>query len=292
LPQLPASHEIVSVFASDQATAGLNPSSINRRAAAIGYHHRAGGYPAPTTDRRPPTAGRLAEVLAGIRAKHGSAKRHKRPADAAAVRHMLTAIEGEGLRALRDRAILAIGKAAASRANHCPFEDRQGIVIAIPEGWRIRPKMLLLVWMAAAGHVEGPPFRRLLRLDAPTPAAMSDRAIARLAQHHAAAAGYYPKQFAGQSLCAGFLPRVHHNARRSSNFWKLADINQCRFLQTMYGIRIFSRIMRVRGLSKRLTINDIKDLQVDVSTCRLVGIDMPVRWPRDHLSQIEPWQTF
>ena len=141
LASLPATPDVVAVFASDQASAGLNPSTINRRVAAIGHHHRAGGYPAPTAM---PTAGRLAEVLAGIRAEHGAAKRQKHPADAAALRNMLAAIDGDGLRALRDRAILAIGMAAALRrseivalqvehvgivpegaqADDCPFEDR------------------------------------------------------------------------------------------------------------------------------------------------------------------------
>jgi len=36
LPSLPATPDIVAVFASDQATARLNPSTINRRVAAIG----------------------------------------------------------------------------------------------------------------------------------------------------------------------------------------------------------------------------------------------------------------
>ena len=61
LTALPATPEVVAVFVSDQATAGLNPSTINRRVAAIGHHHRANGYPAPTAL---PTAGRLAEPSA------------------------------------------------------------------------------------------------------------------------------------------------------------------------------------------------------------------------------------
>lgn len=80
-----------------------------------------------------PTAGRLAEVLAGIRAEHGGAKRQKRPADAAALRNLLAAIEGDGLRAVRDRAILAIGMAAALRRSEIVAlrVDHVGIV---PEG--------------------------------------------------------------------------------------------------------------------------------------------------------------
>ena len=250
LASLPATPDVVAVFASDQASAGLNPSTINRRVAAIGHHHRAGGYPAPTAM---PTAGRLAEVLAGIRAEHGSAKRQKRPADAAALRNMLAAIEGEGLRALRDRAILAIGMAAALRrseivalqvehigivpeglrltiAQSKTDQTRQGIVIAIPEGSRIRPKALLLNWMAAAGHDEGPLFRRLSRLDALTSAAMSDRAIARLVQQYAAAAGYDPTHFAGHSLRAGFLTE---GASQGATIFKLQEVSRHKSVQVL-----------------------------------------------------------
>ncbi len=250
LVSLPATPDIVAVFASDQATAGLNPSTINRRVAAIGHHHRAGGHPAPTAM---PTAGRLAEVMAGIRAEHGIAKRQKHPADATALRNMLATINGNGLRAVRDRAILAIGMAAALRrseivalqvehvgivpeglrltiAHSKTDQTRQGIVIGIPEGSRIRPKALLLAWMAAAGHAEGPLFRRLTRRDAFTPAPMSDRAIARLVQHHAAAAGYDPTHFAGHSLRAGFLTE---GASQGATIFKLQEVSRHKSVQIL-----------------------------------------------------------
>lgn len=250
LTALPASPDIVAVFASDQATAGLNPSTINRRVAAIGHHHRASGYPAPTAL---PTAGRLAEVLSGIRAEHGDAKTQKRPADAAALRNMLAAIKGDDLRALRDRAILGVGMAAALRrseivalrvehigivpeglrltiAHSKTDQARKGVVIAIPEGSRIRPKALLLAWMSAAGHAEGPLFRRLSRLDALTPAAMSDRAIARLIQQRAAAAGYDPTQFAGHSLRAGFLTE---GAAQGATIFKLQEVSRHKSVQIL-----------------------------------------------------------
>ena len=129
---LPARPDIIAVFASDQATAGLNPSTINRRVAAIGHYHRdhrAGGYPAPT-------AGRLAEVLAGIRVEYGGAKRQKPPADVAALRNTLAAIDGEGLRALRGRAILAIGMAAALRRSEIVALQVEHIQI-VPEGFTL-----------------------------------------------------------------------------------------------------------------------------------------------------------
>jgi integrase len=250
LVALPATPEVVAVFASDQAVGGLNPATIGRRIAAIGHYHRAGGHPAPTAL---PTAGRLAEVLAGIRAEHGGAKRRKQPADAAALRNMLATIEGDGLRALRDRAILAVGMAAALRrseivalaVDHVALvpeglrltiarskTDRAGAgaVIAIPEGSRIRPKALLLAWMAAAGHDSGPLFRRLSRSDALTADAMSDRAIARLVQHHAAAAGYDPTQFAGHSLRAGFLTE---GAAQGATIFKLQEVSRHKSVQVL-----------------------------------------------------------
>ncbi len=166
---------------------------------------------------------------------------------------MLAAIDDDGLRPLCDRAILAIGMAAALRRTEIvalrvehvgivpeglrPMiapsktnQARQGIVIAIPEGSQIRPKALLLAWMAAAGHVEGPLFRRLSRRDALTPAAMSDRAIARLVQHHAAAAGYDPTQFVGHSLRAGFLTE---GASQSATIFKLQEISRYQSMQVL-----------------------------------------------------------
>lgn len=250
LDALPASPEVVAVFAGDQAAAGRNPATINRRIAAIGHHHRAAGYPAPTAL---PNAGRLAEVLAGIRAEHGRAKRRKAPADAAALRNMLATIEGDGLRAVRDRAILAIGMAAALRRSEIVAlqvkdialapeglrltiarskTDRagEGVTIAIPEGSRIRPKALLLAWMAAAGHDGGALFRRLSRRDVLTDTAMSDRAIARLVQACAGAAGYDPAAFGGHSLRAGFITE---GAAQGATIFKLQEVSRHKSVQVL-----------------------------------------------------------
>ena len=209
---LPASPDAVAVFASADADAGTNPRTIGKRISAIAYYHRQAGHAPPNTV---PGSGRLLEVLAGIRATHGKPKVRKRAADAAALRHMLDTIQGDGLRAVRDRALLAIGMSAALRRSELVAFDvpdvalvdkgielliaksktdqtREGVIVAIPEGKRIRPKALLLAWMAAAGHAEGPLFRRLSRGDQLTADRMSDRAIARLVQRCAAAAGRVP----------------------------------------------------------------------------------------------------
>ena len=48
LQWMPATPEILAVFVADQAVAGLNPSTIARRVAAIGHYHRASGPAAST----------------------------------------------------------------------------------------------------------------------------------------------------------------------------------------------------------------------------------------------------
>ena len=247
---LPASPDVVAVFASSEADAGTNPRTIGRRIAAISYFHRQAGHAAPNTTA---TAGRLTEVLAGIRATHGKPKNRKRAADATALRAMLGAIEGDGLRAARDRAVLAIGMSAALRRSELVAFDvghvalvprgielliahsktdqaREGVVVGIPEGQRIRPKALLLDWMAQAGHQDGPLFRRLTRGDALTSDRMSDRAVARLVQRYAAAAGYDPAQYAGHSLRAGFLTEAASN--RASIF-KMQDVSRHKSVQVL-----------------------------------------------------------
>ena len=247
---LPASADAVAVFASADADAGTNPRTIGKRISAIAYYHRQSGYVPPNTAA---DSGRLLEVLAGIRATHGKPKVRKRAADASALRHMLATIAGDGLRAHRDRALLAIGMSAALRrselvalkvadvglvekgielmiAKSKTDQAREGVVVAIPEGNRIRPKELLLAWMAAAGHSEGQLFRRLTRADALTGDSMSDRAVARLVQKCAGAAGYDPSFYAGHSLRAGFLTEAANN--RASIF-KMQDVSRHKSVQVL-----------------------------------------------------------
>lgn len=247
---MPAHPEQVGAFASNQADAGVKPATIIRRVAAIGYYHRASLFPSPTAH---PEAGGLRETLAGIRYAKQVKKTRKVPADAAALRNILAEVRGEGLRAVRDRAVLAIGMAAALRRSELVALEvadvalleagieitiqrsktdqvGEGAVIAIPEGSRIRPKALLLEWMAAAGHDSGPLFRRLTRKDALTSAPMSDKGVARIVKHYAAAAGYDPTQFSGHSLRAGFLTEA---AGQGATIFKMQEVSRHKTVQIL-----------------------------------------------------------
>lgn len=98
----------------------------------------------------------IRNALAGIRRTHGVKKVQKRAADG----DMLRACVGDTTRAIRDRALLAIGMAAALRRSELVAltpegltitvrhsktdQEGAGATIAVPEGRRIRPKELLL----------------------------------------------------------------------------------------------------------------------------------------------------
>ncbi|MFC3216521.1 MULTISPECIES: site-specific integrase [Sphingomonadaceae] len=262
LESLPATPAAVATFLASEADRGIKANTIGRRLAAIGYHHRQAGIDPP---QERSGAGAMFEVLAGIRNSLGTRKERKAPADADALSMMLATIEGDDLRALRDRAVLAIGMAAALRRSELvalwiddvalPAEGLrvligrsktdqtgEGAVIAIPEGRRIRPKALLLAWINAAIEAarelnnplitfdEGPLFRRLTRGGALTADPMSDRAVARLVQRCAADAGFDPVDYAGHSLRSGFLTEA---ARQGASIFKMRDVSRHKSVQVL-----------------------------------------------------------
>lgn len=195
------------------------------------------------------------EVMAGIRRTFGVAPDRKRAADGDILRQMLASIEGDSLRAKRDRAVLAVGMAAALRRSELVAlvvgdatfvreglllgigrskTDQEGVgeTIAIPNGQSIKPLALLRDWLKAAGHKDGRLFRRLTRKDALTEQPMSDRAVARLVQAYALIAGLNPVEFAGHSLRAGFLTE---GARQGARVFKLQQVSRHRSLDVLSG---------------------------------------------------------
>lgn len=247
---LPASAELVRRFVAWEADRGRSPATIERRVAAIGHFHRAENIVAPTAQ---PDAGKLRETMAGIRNSRGGKKTRKRAADAAILEAMLGAFPGDGLRALRDRAVLAIGMAAALRRSELVAltvddielvpeglrviigksktdQEQEGAEVAVLEGSRLRPKAHLLAWMAAAGHDGGPLFRRLTRGDELTAEEMSDRAVARLVKAAASKVGLDERQFAGHSLRAGFLTE---SAACGATVFKMQEVSRHKTVQIL-----------------------------------------------------------
>src|SRR5262249_14650290 len=150
------------------------PSTIGRRVAAIRYAHKLAGHDAPTDDER------VRATVRGIRRTKGTAPRKKAPATAARIIAM--ANTGDGLIALRDRALLLLGFAGAFRrselvaldvahieqtdaglrvtiAHSKTDQEGKGATIAIVRGDVACPVKALTEWLEAAAVTEGPVFR-------------------------------------------------------------------------------------------------------------------------------------
>lgn len=257
---LPAHPDIVALFAHVEAKAGFAPITVARRVAAINHHHREAGIASPTARD---DAGIIAHMMAGVRRKFAREKDQKAPAEAEVLGAMLATIEGDGLRAIRDRAILAVGMAGAFRRSEIAAMllpslrfERAGLKIiiprskgdqaalgqkvAIPDGRFIRPVTLLKHWLQAAELEgpdprtdeprQGPVFRRLTRSDSLTDDPITDKTVARLVKATASAAGLDPTLYSGHSLRSGFLTQA---AADRASLFKMKDHSRHKSLDTV-----------------------------------------------------------
>ncbi len=249
---LPAAPALVALYLSALAARGLAPPSIARAQAAIADAHTRAGFLPP---HRAEGGSVIATMLAGIRRAHASPPSRKDPADAAILHQLLQAIAGDGLAALRDRALLTFGLALAARraelvaldvadlaweANGVRVTIRRsktdpeaaGVVVAVPEGRHLTPLAHLRAWLTAAQITDGPLFRPLWKGGSVRPARLSDHAVARILQARAAAAGLDPSRFAGHSLRAGFITEA---ARNGAAIWKIQQVSRHRSVQVLAG---------------------------------------------------------
>ena len=127
---MPASPETVAAFLAAETGGGTKPSTLARRIAAIRYAHKLAHLDTPTDSEA------VKATLRGIRRTVGAAKVRKAPAVAAKVRAMV-ALAPEGLKGLRDRALLLLGFAGAFRRSELVALD----VADIAETHRGRPNL-------------------------------------------------------------------------------------------------------------------------------------------------------
>jgi len=240
LTSLPSSPTQVAMFLAAEAEAGKATSTLSRRLAAIGYVHRRARLTPPTAAEG---AVIVEETMRGIRRTLGSAPRRKLAATADLVRAMIDAIPAEGMRNLRDRALLSFGLAsamrrselAALRVEHLTWttdgvevgipqskadQEGLGVTIAVPRGLRIRPVAALEAWLAAAGIADGPVFRRVLRGGHVASESISGETVADVLKARAAAMGLDAAAFGAHSLRAGFLTSA---AAAGASVFKMKD---------------------------------------------------------------------
>jgi site-specific recombinase XerD len=244
---LPATAESVAAFLACEVETGIRPSTIGRRVAAIRYAHKLAGHAVPTDDER------VRATVRGIRRSLGTAARRKAPATAERIISMALGT-GDGLKGLRDRALLLMGFAGAFRRSElvaldcedieqCETgikitirhsktdQEGQGTIIAIVRGSIACPVGALQAWRDAAGITTGPLFRSI-RKGGQVGARLTDQSVADIVKANAERVGLDPKQFAGHSLRAGFLTSA---AKRGASIFKMMDVSRHRSVDTLRG---------------------------------------------------------
>ena len=228
---LPATPNVVAAYVTALAAgtperAPLSRATLGRKLAAIVFAHRAASLVPPTAQSG---AMVLEQAMRTIR-KDGADRPvvKKRAADGDVLRDMLRSIEGDTLRAARDRALLAIGMSGAFRRSEIVAlqlgdikrdpkglkitirksktdQEGRGHRIVIPNGQRIAPVALLDAWLDLGAITEGYVFRKLTPQGRITDKPMQPQGVAVVVKQRAQGAGYDARDFSGHSLRAGFL---------------------------------------------------------------------------------------
>ncbi len=249
LETLPADPDTLAMFVATQAEAGLAPSTLNRRLAAIRLVHLGAGHASPHN------ALKVVEVMRGIRRDWSQPPAKKAAAIDSDIKKMVDAVDPETRKGLRDRALLLLGFAGAFRRselvalNTWNLEERdegfkvtiersktdqegQGHVIAIlkqPDS-PYCPVQALNDWLTVAEIEQGALFRRLFRYDKIGTQRLTAQSVALVIKELAYRVGLDPAKFAGHSLRSGFLTSA---ARAGANVFKMADQSRHKSLDVL-----------------------------------------------------------
>lgn len=227
---LPATPQTVASYIGALADNGYKPATITRRLASISQAHQLAGYESPTKVEGVRT------VLKGIRREHTTVQDQAAPVTIDVLRRLVDVLPDD-LLGQRDRALLLIGFAGALRRSELVAlqvedvqfvnagmlitlkrsktdQEGQGTIKGIAFGTKPTtcPVRALKAWLKASGITEGPIFRpldrwgKLCKTTEKRPnEQLSDRAVARVVQRTAVAAGVDLGHLSGHSLRAGLI---------------------------------------------------------------------------------------
>ena len=230
---IPASPEMVAAYLATHA--GLHAiATLARRLVSIGKAHTAQGLPSPTDSDL------VRATLRGIGHTHGSKQRQVAPANKEDVLSMVAGLEG--IKGIRDRALLLIGFAGAFRRSELVSltvadieKAQQGLIVqlrfsktdqegrgrkvAIPFArGAVCPVIALQQWLEVAKITEGPLFRAVNRHGLISDAALTPQAVALVVKERAKAVGLDPAKYAGHSLRSGLVTSA---AQLGVSSWKI-----------------------------------------------------------------------
>ena len=221
----PASAHAVAAYLADRARSGKSLASVKLALAAIQFGHRQRGY---ACDRKSPA---IASVLAGITRTIAKPIKRAPALELEHLRMLLASIQGDDVRACRDRAILCVGFFAALRRSEIASLDltgdspvtitdqgllvhltstktnRQTDTIALPsrrDG--LCPASALGAYLSAASISSGPLFRAISKSGRVLDRRLDATGIRHVLEHRlAAVAALRTLGFSPHSLRAGFV---------------------------------------------------------------------------------------
>lgn len=229
---IPDTPEQVALYVAHHATSLAN-STLSRRLVGIARAHAEQGFVSPTDSEL------VRATLRGVRRSRGSAVRQAAPLQKTQILKMVRGLQG--LRGLRDTALLLVGFASALRRSELvslDVEDVQfttdgaiirlrrcktdqegcGRDVAIPNvRGRYCPIQSLQAWLAASGITTGALFRRINRYDQLLPQRLTAQSVALVVKQRAANAGLDPARLSGHSLRAGFVTNAARGGASSAN---------------------------------------------------------------------------
>ena len=232
--RIPAEPETVAAYLATHADT-LSVATLNRRLAALAKVHRSHGMANPTSSEL------VKSVLRGLKRVKGTAQRQANPL---LKEDLILALDatGEGLRDLRDRALLLIGFAGGFRRSElvgltCGDVERvrQGMILTLRrsktdqtgEGRKIGiplargrwcPVGALEQWLARSGIVEGALFRPIDRHGQIGLKPLSGGAVCLIVKERVHAVGIDPSGYSGHSLRAGLATSA---AQAGVPSWKI-----------------------------------------------------------------------
>jgi site-specific recombinase XerD len=253
-PALPAEPAAIGAYlASLAVTHGR--SALQRRLAAIGFHHKLAALPWN------PSHPAIRATLRGIFREHGAAHRRRQSAALTSVeiKRLLAVCQGD-LAGVRDRALLLIGFAGALRRSELVGIDHEhlrlttaglrlliprsktdaggeGVELGIPRGKRAEtcPVRALEAWIARSERDVGPVFRKVDRWGNVESERLCDDAVRRILLRRAAMAGltaHATERLSPHGLRAGFVTEAYMAGARDE---QIMDHTRHRDLKTMRG---------------------------------------------------------
>jgi integrase len=224
LDPLPAEPEALAAFLTERAEAGLTFGTLDGYCSGIAHHHRQHGLPDPTADVL------VRRVRRGLRRLLGVApRRQAHPLTVDELSWIVASVDSATSIGIRDRAVILLGYASALRPSELSALDTDdlrprstGLLLLVRRSKTDQDAYGQLVGVARGDHgltdpiraldawlqirspaVQGALFTRVLQSGRVTPDRIGPRAVSRLVQARAHAAGLGHLPVTGHSLRAG-----------------------------------------------------------------------------------------